>query len=191
MNTRKPKPLTPDEAPTENTILFFGQQELFQEGSGRKQLMLRILGQCPDCNKQRWIRVNSLRNRKIHSSLCNPCIKRRQPHPLLKKGTQITNGYREIHIRTLSDEDQELVKQYFKFRGHRNYIYEHRFVALRTFGPRALLPGVVVRHINGDKLNNDPSNLILGTQSDNARDHVEAIAEMEAWRALALFLLSK
>ncbi len=174
-----------------DVILYFDQQLLVQETKGRQQQMMRILAECPDCHKQRWIRVNSFRNGRTKSTVCNGCSRKRQPHPLLKKGMQITNGYRELHIRILSDEDQELAKQHFTFRGRRRYIYEHRFVALKAYGPRALLPGIVVRHIDGNKLNNDPSNLILGTQSDNARDHVEAIAEMEAWRALALFLLTR
>lgn len=189
MNRNKPKPLTPEESPQEHTILFFDQQQMFREGSNGKQ-MLRILGQCPDCGNQRWIRVNSLRTRKIHSSLCNPCIKRRQPHPLPKKGTQDANGYRMIHVKLLSPEDRALSEQYLKL--HRNaYVYEHRLVALKTYGPRAALPGIVVRHINGNKIDNDPENLILGTQRDNVRDHTEALHEMEAWRALALFLLRR
>lgn len=180
-----PAPLRPEEAPSELTILYFDKQELVQEKSGRKQQMLRILGECPDCHKQRWVRVNTIRNGKTRSTLCPVCARQRAYHPLAKKGMQITNGYRELNIRILSPEDQSLVAQFFTTKDRR-YVYEHRLVALKTFGPSALAPGTVVRHIDGNKLNNDPDNLRLGTQSENRMDHVTAIAEMRAWRHLAI-----
>jgi len=183
--------LSADEVSTlQDIILYFDRQELVQEKKGRQQQMMRILAECPDCHKQRWIRVNSFRNGKTKSTVCNGCSRKRQPHPLPKVGTQDANGYRMLHIKLLSPEDRALAEQHLRL--HRGiYVYEHRLVALKTYGPSAAIPGIVVRHIDGNKVNNNPSNLILGTQSDNARDHVEAIAEMEAWRALALFLLNR
>lgn len=40
----------------------------------------------------------------------------------------------------------------------RGYVYEHRLIASRMLG-RSLLPGEIVHHKDGDKANNDPSNL--------------------------------
>lgn len=182
-------PLIPEEVSIKDAILFFDRQELIREKGGDQKQMLRILAECPDCHKQRWIRINSFRNGKTKSTVCSPCSRRRQPKRPAK-GTYDANGYRMIHLEILPPEDRALAEQYLKVH-RRHYVYEHRLVALKTYGPMAAAPGVVIRHVNGDKMCNTPENLIPGTQSDNARDHVEAIAEMEAWRALALFLLQR
>lgn len=180
--------LRPEEAPQEHTILYFDKQELIQEKKGRQQQMLRILAECPDCHKQRWIRVNSFRNGKTRSTVCNICSRKRQPHPMPKIGTQDANGYRMIHIRLLSPEDRALAEQHLRLH-RRSYVYEHRLAALKAYGPAAVAPGIVIRHLDGDKLHNDPKNLMPDTQRANVLDHKTAIAEMKAWRALALFLL--
>lgn len=49
--------------------------------------------------------------------------------------------------------------------------HTHRVVAEQKIG-RLLLPGEVVHHIDGNKLNNDPSNLeVLSSQAEHARLH--------------------
>jgi hypothetical protein len=48
--------------------------------------------------------------------------------------------------------------------------HEHRIVAEQMLG-RALQTGEVVHHIDGDKLNNDPSNIEVMTASAHARLH--------------------
>lgn len=180
--------LKPEEISSlQNTIVFFDRQELLQEKSGRLQQMMRILAECPDCHKQRWIRVNSFRNGKTKSTVCNGCSRKRQPHKPAK-GTYDANGYRMIHLALLPNEDQELARQYLTVH-RRHYVYEHRLVALKTFGPAAVVPGSVIRHIDGNKLNNSPNNLIPGTQSDNRMDHVTILKELHAWRSLAMILL--
>lgn len=52
----------------------------------------------------------------------------------------------------------------------RNGRHEHRIVAEQKLG-RALLPGEIVHHIDGDHLNNDPENLAVMTQSEHIRIH--------------------
>ena len=46
----------------------------------------------------------------------------------------------------------------------------HRFVAFQKFGGAALLPNIQVRHMDGNQLNNRPSNLELGTAVENHFD---------------------
>ena len=53
--------------------------------------------------------------------------------------------------------------------GQPRKMFLHRLVALAYCGP-APYPGAVVRHLDGNPLNNDASNLAWGTPQDNADD---------------------
>jgi uncharacterized C2H2 Zn-finger protein len=57
-------------------------------------------------------------------------------------------------------------KGYVKRRGR----HEHRIVAEESLG-RALLSTEVVHHIDGNKQNNDPTNLAVMTQGEHMREH--------------------
>lgn len=46
----------------------------------------------------------------------------------------------------------------------------HRLVAYQKFNDEMLKPGIMVRHLDGNSLNNSPSNIAIGTASDNAFD---------------------
>lgn len=54
--------------------------------------------------------------------------------------------------------------------GHAHEKSIHSLVALTFIGPRP--DGMVVRHLDGDKLNNRTSNLKYGTHSENVLDQV-------------------
>lgn len=53
--------------------------------------------------------------------------------------------------------------------------HEHRVVAEKMLG-RPLIRGEIVHHIDGDRRNNEPSNLEVMTQSEHARIHM-----LERW----------
>lgn len=46
----------------------------------------------------------------------------------------------------------------------------HKLQAYQKFGEKMFEPGIVVRHLDGNSLNNTPDNINIGTQVDNALD---------------------
>lgn len=54
--------------------------------------------------------------------------------------------------------------------GTRQKLYFHRLQAYQKFGDAIFGENVVVRHLDGDKLNNKADNIAIGNQSDNAMD---------------------
>jgi hypothetical protein len=70
--------------------------------------------------------------------------------------------------------------------GHPNasksgYVLEHRKVASDAIG-RALLAAEEVHHIDGDKTNNSPSNLIVVPSGKHQRLHADVMRELQALR---------
>lgn len=58
--------------------------------------------------------------------------------------------------------------------------HEHRVVAERMLG-RPLMKGEVVHHIDGNKRNNSPENLLVTTQGNHMKDHGLGIPGMALW----------
>jgi hypothetical protein len=60
---------------------------------------------------------------------------------------------------------------YLTFKAGRGiHLRLHRVVAFQKFGTSIYEPGIVVRHKDGNPINNHPDNLLLGTPYDNAMD---------------------
>ena len=57
-----------------------------------------------------------------------------------------------------------------RFFGERVVIPVHRYVAYLKFNERLFNDGIVVRHLDGNSLNNVWENIEIGTQTDNAMD---------------------
>jgi len=95
-----------------------------------------------------------------------------------------THGYVIFYRRGLVTEEIALAEKHGLFLGKKKqYLMEHRLVALKKYG--TLPKGIVVRHINGVKTDNRPENLVLGTHSENCRDHDTARIEAMQWRERA------
>lgn len=82
------------------------------------------------------------------------------PKGKIRKGT-LTCGYLKVGIKI-----PEL--------GISSYALKlHKFQAYRKYGEEIFNPGIVVRHQNGDTVDNSWGNIIIGTQSDNMMDRDE------------------
>jgi hypothetical protein len=64
--------------------------------------------------------------------------------------------------------------------------HEHRVVAEQMLG-RALMPGEIVHHIDGDKHNNNPSNLQVMTQDHHLREHLAPDAAPIEWQGRSMY----
>lgn len=103
------------------------------------------------------------------------------------KGGRYQNGdgYWFVMVDLLPPEMQALARQMTKG----PYIQEHRIVAAAAIG-RPITKGEVVHHINGEKTDNRPENLIATKRADHSQEHREIekrfamlIAEVEILRA--------
>lgn len=145
-------------------------------------------------NSQVWARntaSSQARARKWHwttwAALRAAGVPWKPKKPFQGKHT-LSSGYVVIAYRALTDEDKALIDKHGLWigvtRGRRRGVKEHQLVALKKYG--SLPRDFVVRHLDGDKTNNSPGNLVLGTQRDNRLDHRSAVVEMMRWRERAL-----
>jgi hypothetical protein len=58
----------------------------------------------------------------------------------------------------------------FRVKGRSKHFSFHRLQAYQKFGDLLYKDGIVVRHLDGNKLNNSWSNIDIGTHSDNHMD---------------------
>lgn len=56
----------------------------------------------------------------------------------------------------------------------------HRFIAYNKYKNELFKEGIIVRHLDGDPLNNSYNNILIGTHSDNAMDISKYIRQTRA-----------
>lgn len=57
-----------------------------------------------------------------------------------------------------------------KINGTTRHVKNHRLQAFQKYGHKMFEEGILVRHLDGDKLNNSWENILIGTDSDNKMD---------------------
>jgi hypothetical protein len=108
-----------------------------------------------------------------------------------------TRGYRVTTEGLVVAPSGRVVKTHPDTRGYLNFtakptggdrssgrrVYIHRLVAYQKYGSKLFTPGLEVRHLDNNKLNNDVSNIAIGTHQENQRDHPEEYLVAQAKHA--------
>ena len=107
----------------------------------------------------------------------------RRPHKLLP-GRVTVSGY--VHRGPYSMTPGQIAladhcKLWMAGGGKQKYCMEHRLIAAEKYGEAVI--GKIVRHLNGNKADNRPENLVLGSPKENTMDHVSLRAEVARLRA--------
>ena len=87
------------------------------------------------------------------------------PKGKIVNGSIGSNGYRTIGVRVIFDNGKS----------EKCNIYVHRLQAYQKYGDKIFDKGVVVRHKNNIKTDNEYSNILVGSYSDNYFDNSEEI----------------
>lgn len=149
---------------------------------------------CPVCGKKFHLKPYMLKDGQVHccSMNCNKEYRRRKMsgsgnHQYGLKGPKnatfktgvvmASNGYRKIYAPGNPFRDSD------------DYVLEHRLVAEKYLlteensveidGKRYLKPEYVVHHIDGNRLNNDVSNLMVLTRSEHTKLHFKIKQEAQ------------
>jgi len=115
------------------------------------------LFECPECKKI----VEKVRKDGVKANFCSHiCYAKRRERRGSYNDSVIISGYRYIYLPDHPDATNS------------GYVAEHRLVAEISNG-RRLLKDEDVHHINFNKLDNDPKNLMVLTSSEHARLHAK------------------
>lgn len=103
-----------------------------------------------------------------------------------KTGRYITDkGYVRLTRVGMTEDDIQLADEHGLWSGGKTwrpgaYVQEHQLAAVKKYG--RIPHGHVVRHINGQKADNRPENIVLGTSAENTMDHNTARVMAMYWR---------
>ena len=115
---------------------------------------------------------------------CSPSVYKRSKHHFCSNKCHMVHMNRDLNPTRMTVEVRSKLrdarlgtgegKTYSKTYG----VHTHRIVAEKTLG-RPLEKGEIVHHIDGNKRNNDPSNLMVMTQSEHCRLHFRKRGDAE------------
>lgn len=128
-----------------------------------------IICKCDNCGKE--IRVRGKKAESFKHHFCSRACAKTFTSPRMTAMNEALNpGRMTQDVRRKLREvrlDSGTGKTYTKTYGR----HTHRVVAEQMLG-RPLRPGEIVHHVDGDKRNNDPSNLmVFASQAEHARYH--------------------
>ncbi len=117
--------------------------------------------QCEICGKTYYIRRSHASLRRTCSRSCGATLKSREKSgvnsPTWNGGVEYSMGYRYVYSPNHPS-------------AYRNKVAEHRLVAEKKLG-RFLSSDEVVHHINGDKLDNRPENIMVVNRAWHLLEH--------------------
>ncbi len=138
---------------------------------GKRVWARNPLSKMPTARVWHWIDFHTVQNAGL------PWQNGRVPTGRYKDGA----GYILLTRRWLTEEDAAFADEFDLWRGKRHaFIREHHLVAVKKY--RRSLKGFVVRHFNGIKDDNSPSNILIGTTAENIMDHNTARLMAIYWR---------
>lgn len=129
---------------------MFVREEFTKKKSGGFQRRTYVNIKCAYCKKEKTMRSDALKNKNYCNASCSQKDRLRKPedHPNWKGGRRLNHdGYVEV-----------LMPEHHRSRGN-GYVFEHIVVIENKLG-RKLRKNEQVHHIDGDKTNNDPRNLM-------------------------------
>lgn len=136
----------------------------------RKRARFDVEVTCPSCQKPRWVRVKSIRQRaKNYTALCRGCAKTKgSPERRVSK-----YGYARLLISKLDPKDHLLARQMTSSAD----IREHRLVMAKHLG-RPLKSYEHIHHRNCDRADNRLANLRLVGRNTHSRAPADQIAKL-------------
>lgn len=89
----------------------------------------------------------------------------------IKDGRIFNPNGKEIKLQIPTRKDKGQYARFsVKHEGKSRRVMVHRLVAFQKFGAKMFNDGIVVRHLDGNSLNNSDDNIAIGTHSDNSMD---------------------
>lgn len=116
---------------------------------------------CAYCGNKKTVRSDSVREKNYCNSRCSQKARLKDPknHPSWKGGRRVNhNGYIEVRL-----------PYHHRARGN-GYVFEHIVVAEEKIG-RNLKKNEQVHHINENKQDNRPENLVVLDSAEHSRHH--------------------
>lgn len=86
------------------------------------------------------------------------------------EGKAYNKNGKEVGFLTKTPDEYESYKICIKINKKPASIAVHRLQAFQKYGYKMFEKGVLVRHFDGDSLNNSWENILIGTDSDNKMD---------------------